>query len=142
MCARFGWTKTLPHYLEVRDLLDALNVDSVADEGPTVVPAALAPRYNIAPTEPVLVARTRRVDGAVGQRQERRLEMLRWGLIPSWSKDATIGTKTINARAETVAVKPSFRGAWKAGRRCLILADVFLSRSQLQPGRRGAALGR
>ncbi len=77
----------------------------------------LEPRHNIAPTQPVACIRA---DDA-GWRQ---LDLLRWGLIPSWSKDAGIGAKLINARAETVAEKPSFREAF-AKRRCLVAADGF-----------------
>ena len=72
------------------------------------------PRYNIAPTQPVAVVRQH--DGS------RVLDLLRWGLIPSWSKDPAIGSRMINARGETVATKPSFRAAFKR-RRCLIPAD-------------------
>ena len=80
--------------------------------GPVVVP-----RYNIAPTQPVAAVRM-----AAGG--ERELVMLRWGLIPSWAKDMAMGARMINARAETVAEKPSFRSALKS-RRCLIAADGF-----------------
>lgn len=75
------------------------------------------PRYNIAPSQPV----TAIVDGGQG---ERRIGSLRWGLIPRWAKDATIAQHTINARAETVAERPSFRTALRR-RRCLIPADGF-----------------
>jgi putative SOS response-associated peptidase YedK len=78
--------------------------------------AELEPRYNIAPTQPVAVVRA--ADGG------NELTLLRWGLIPSWSKDAKIPYKLINARAETVAEKPSFRSAFKQ-RRCLIPASGF-----------------
>jgi putative SOS response-associated peptidase YedK len=72
-------------------------------------------RYNIAPgTEvPVFLA----VDGEPAAR------MLRWGLVPSWSKDPKIAYHTINARSETVAEKPAFRGAWRAGQRCIVPAS-------------------
>lgn len=75
----------------------------------------LQPRYNAAPTQalPVLL-----------NQGERRIQLLRWGLIPSWAKDPTIGNRMINARAETVAQKPSFRAAFQR-RRCLVLADGF-----------------
>ncbi|MGB5035813.1 MAG: SOS response-associated peptidase [Blastocatellia bacterium] len=73
------------------------------------------PRYNIAPTQRVL--------GISGE-PERVATMYRWGLIPFWAKDASIGSKLINARSETVAEKPSFRQAL-AKRRCLIPADGF-----------------
>jgi putative SOS response-associated peptidase YedK len=76
----------------------------------------LQPRYNIAPTQPVAVIRQR---GSA-----RELSLMRWGLIPSWAKDPAIGSRMINARAETVATKPSFRAAFKR-RRCLIPADGF-----------------
>ncbi len=61
---------------------------------------------------------------AVVHDNKRRLVGFRWGLIPSWAKDASIGDKMFNARAETVDVKPSFRSAFKE-RRCLIIADGF-----------------
>ena len=79
----------------------------------------LAPRYNVAPTQEVPVVR---LEGE--EEPNRHLRMLRWGLIPSWAKDRKIAYKTINARAETVAEKPSFRTAFRR-RRCLILADGF-----------------
>lgn len=72
--------------------------------------------YNIAPTQPVAVVR--QTDRA------RELTMMHWGLIPSWSKDPKTGARMINARADTVATKPSFRSAFKR-RRCLIAADGF-----------------
>jgi putative SOS response-associated peptidase YedK len=75
-------------------------------------------RFNIAPTQDVA---TIRVAGEAGQRQ---LSMLRWGLIPSWAKDPSMGARMINARAETVAQKPSFRSAFRR-RRCLVPADGF-----------------
>ena len=74
------------------------------------------PRFNIAPTQEVSAVRD------LGEGRE--LEFLRWGLIPSWAKDKSIGAKLINARAETVAEKPAFRSAFKH-RRCLIPADGF-----------------
>ncbi len=74
------------------------------------------PRYNVAPTQEVAAVLAH--DGG------RKLEMLRWGLIPSWADDPGIGSRMINARSETVAEKPSFRGAFKK-RRCLVLADGF-----------------
>ena len=75
----------------------------------------VGPRYNIAPTQTVIVVSA---DGA------RHLTEMRWGLIPSWAKDPAIGNRMINARAETVATKPAFRAALRK-RRCLILADGF-----------------
>jgi putative SOS response-associated peptidase YedK len=79
---------------------------------------ALAPRYNIAPTQPVAAVRLAREGTA------RELVLLRWGLIPSWAQDPSVGSRLINARSETVAEKPSFRYAFKS-RRCLVPADGF-----------------
>ncbi len=79
-------------------------------------PSSLPPSYNIAPTQEVAAI--------VEEDETRKLEMFRWGLIPSWAKDPAIGNKMINARAETVSEKPSFRSAFKR-RRCLIAADGF-----------------
>ena len=72
-------------------------------------------RYNVAPTQEILV---------VTQIGTRHLDEYHWGLIPSWAKDPAIGSKMINARAETLAEKPSFRTALSC-RRCLIPADGF-----------------
>lgn len=79
------------------------------------VPADMPPRYNIAPSQPVAV---------VPNNNLRQIEFFRWGLIPSWAKDHKIGYRMINARAETLAQKPSFRAAYRR-RRCLVLADGF-----------------
>ena len=75
-----------------------------------------APRYNIAPTQDIVAIRN---DGT-----ENRAEFMRWGLVPSWAKDPKIGNRMINARAETLAERPSFRVAYRR-RRCLIVADSF-----------------
>ena len=77
----------------------------------------LEPRYNIAPTQYVAAVRS-------DSEGERELVKLRWGLVPFWAKDPSIGNRMINARAETVAEKPSYRNAYKH-RRCLVLADGF-----------------
>ena len=74
-------------------------------------------RYNIAPTQYIAAIREDADDG-------RELTMLRWGLVPFWAKDPSIGNRMINARAETVAEKPAYRAAWRR-RRCLVLADGF-----------------
>ena len=79
---------------------------------------SLAPRYNIAPSQPVLAIRLS------PQSREREATHFQWGLVPSWSKDPTIGNRMINARSETVATKPSFRSPFKR-RRCLIPTDGF-----------------
>lgn len=77
---------------------------------------AFSPDYNVAPTREVLAVS---VDD-----EDRLLGMFRWGLVPSWADDPRIGSRMINARAETVATKPSFRAAF-ARRRCIIPADAF-----------------
>jgi putative SOS response-associated peptidase YedK len=82
-----------------------------------------SPRYNIAPTQPVLAVTA----GGVG-------DFFLWGLIPSWAKDPSIGGRLINARSETLPEKPAFRAAYKY-RRCLIPADGFYE-WQAQPGQK------
>jgi len=75
------------------------------------------PRWNAAPTSklPVVVSRN----------GERTLTSMRWGLIPSWADDIKAGYSTFNARAEGVDARPAFRAAWKAARRCLVIADGY-----------------
>ena len=80
-----------------------------------VIPNELTPRFNIAPSQPVAV---------IPNTCDYFVSMYKWGLIPSWSKDPAIGERMINARAESLADKPSFRNAYRR-RRCLILADGF-----------------
>ncbi|MGO9080833.1 MAG: SOS response-associated peptidase [Streptosporangiaceae bacterium] len=82
----------------------------------------LEPDYNVAPTKPVYAVLTRRDDEH--GRAERELRVVRWGLVPFWAKDISIGSRMINARAETVADKPAFRRAF-ARRRCLLPADGY-----------------
>ncbi len=82
-----------------------------------MTPLDFPPRYNIAPTQPVAIVR-------VGLTGVRELALVRWGLIPSWAKDPTRLSTLINARSETAADKPSFRGAMRH-RRCLVPADAF-----------------
>jgi putative SOS response-associated peptidase YedK len=101
MCGRFSL------WLELTDLVKAFPDFVFPDEMNT--------RYNIAPTQQVAV---------VTNNPERKVEFFRWGLIPSWAKDPSIGNRMINARSETVTEKPSFRAAFRR-RRCLILADGF-----------------
>ncbi len=80
-----------------------------------VVPDQMQARYNIAPSQPVAV---------IANDDPKALTFFRWGLIPSWAKDPSIGNRMINARSETLAEKPSFRAAYKR-RRCLIPANGF-----------------
>ena len=101
MCGRFTLTADLNI---LRETFPWLNI-----------PEGLGPRYNIAPTQPVAVVPN---DG------KNKLDFFVWGLIPSWAKDPKIGSRMINARAETLAEKPSFRTAFRR-RRCLVLTDGF-----------------
>jgi len=77
----------------------------------------IEPRYNIAPTQFIAAIRE-------DESKQRELVMLRWGLVPFWAKDPSIGNRMINARAETVAEKPAYRAAYRH-RRCVVLADGF-----------------
>jgi putative SOS response-associated peptidase YedK len=101
MCGRFTLSTSAK---DLASLFDGLNVGD------------FKARYNICPTQPVLSVRLLN-----GQLQS---DDLRWGLVPSWSKDLKIGARMINARSETIAEKPSFRSAFKK-RRCLVLTDGF-----------------
>lgn len=101
MCGRFTLRTPTVDLVRIFDLVRAVEMPS---------------RYNIAPTQPV--AAIRRTD------EGRVLDLLHWGLIPSWADDPAIGNRMINARAETLAEKPAFRAALKQ-RRCLIPADGF-----------------
>ncbi|MDQ3653273.1 MAG: SOS response-associated peptidase [Acidobacteriota bacterium] len=103
MCGRFTQSSSFA------EIAAALGVAQIVTE-------ESRPRYNIAPTQDV--AAVRETSG------ERELRMLRWGLVPAWSKDVEIGSRLINARAETVTEKPSFREAFKR-RRCLIPSEGF-----------------
>jgi len=115
MCGRFTQTAS-PEIIAQQFDLDA--------------PPLFKPRYNIAPSQQVAAIRIN-PDAA-----KRECVLLRWGLIPSWATDAKIGNQCINAKAETVAEKPSFRSAFKK-RRCLVIADGFyewrLQGKQKQP---------
>lgn len=108
MCGRFTIKTPLA------DLKDAFEVDEVDDRV-----EAQEGRYNVAPSQDVPVVRAARDDAA-----RRRLSLVRWGLVPFWSRDLKIGYRTINARAETVDTAAAFRSAFTR-RRCLVLADGF-----------------
>ncbi|MCW3039422.1 MAG: response-associated peptidase [Solirubrobacterales bacterium] len=103
MCGRYSLSGPNPAVLRERFQL--------GDEVP------VRRRFNVAPGDEVLAVTTSR-EG------ERRPDLLRWGLVPFWAKDAKVGYKMINARRETAAEKPAFRDALQR-RRCLILADGF-----------------
>ena len=91
------------------------------------LPEGFGPRYNAAPLQMLPVVRQR-------PNGERVVHLLRWGLVPSWSKDDSIAAKLINARAETLAEKPSFRAAYKA-RRCIIPACGFFEWKAAEHGK-------
>jgi putative SOS response-associated peptidase YedK len=86
-------------------------------------PPKFAPRFNIAPSQPIL---------AIPNDGKNKADFFVWGLIPSWAKDPAIANRLINARGETLAEKPAFRGAYKY-KRCLILANGFYEWKS-QPG--------
>jgi putative SOS response-associated peptidase YedK len=110
MCGRFTLTTTVKDLMEILPALQATE--------------AILPRYNIAPSQPIL---------AVANDDPTHLTTLRWGLVPRWASDESIGNRLINARAESLADKPAFRDAFRS-RRCLVLADGFYEWKKL-PGR-------
>ena len=132
MCGRYAATKDPATLAAEFDALDAVSLDPVQD---AVTDAATrersappAPRidYNVAPTKNVVTVVQRHPrdgDGNVDpDAVERSLRMMRWGLVPNWAKEKSIGAKMINARSESAATKPAFRTSL-ARRRCLIPAD-------------------
>ncbi|HEX5189508.1 MAG TPA: SOS response-associated peptidase [Streptosporangiaceae bacterium] len=129
-------------YASARSRIELLEEFSVQSDR---VDEPLKPDYNVAPTKPVYAVMTRRSrssqaaqDGqeeSAGAAQDsgtpdaelqpaRQLRVVRWGLVPSWAKDISIGSRMINARAETVSEKPAYRRAF-ASRRCLLPADGY-----------------
>lgn len=145
MCGRYASSR------RPEDLVETFEIEETDGEGPGVDPSAAVPDFNVAPTKPAPVVLERvprelRQDpaaepaadddgpegadgGAVGVPAEpvesdpvRRLRLLRWGLVPSWAKDRSVGNRMINARAETLLEKPAYRRA-AVSRRCLVPAD-------------------
>lgn len=116
MCGRYASARKKHELLEEFQV----GLDGAAEE-------ELRPDYNVAPTKKVYAVLTRPArdrDGGDAGEPVRQLRVLRWGLVPSWAKDPSIGSRMINARVETVAEKPSFRRAF-AQRRCLLPADGY-----------------
>ncbi len=101
MCARFNLTQSATSLSEYFGLLAFPQIK---------------PRFNIAPTQPVLCLKQ--------EDTTTKPVFFRWGLVPAWAKDISFGTRAINARSETIADKPAFRQAWKS-RRCVVLSDGF-----------------
>ena len=112
MCGRYAASR---HIDQLAEEFEIRHVD---------VRETLEPDYNVAPTKPVPAVLTRSPRGRRDDPPVRQLVALRWGLVPSWAKEAAIGNKLINARMETVADKPAFRKAF-ARRRCLLPADGY-----------------
>lgn len=112
MCGRFTLIAEPEKLQEIFDISDIQN-------------CRLEAKYNIAPTQMVATILVN------SDSKQRECQLLRWGLIPSWAKDAKISARMINARGETLAEKPSFRSAFKH-RRCLVLADGFYEWKRLE----------
>ncbi|HLI91239.1 MAG TPA: SOS response-associated peptidase [Ktedonobacteraceae bacterium] len=110
MCGRF----TLTH-----------DINTIAQVFHVAPSLQTTPRYNIAPSQNIVT---------VMSNGEAHLELLRWGLIPSWAKEESVGNRMINARAETLAEKPSFKRLLR-GRRCLVVADGFYEWKQEHGGK-------
>jgi putative SOS response-associated peptidase YedK len=119
-------------YASARKRIELLEEFSVQRDRVT---ESLEPDYNVAPTKPVYAVLTRRPRAAEAAEQaeavtpaagepQRELRVVRWGLVPSWARDASIGSRLINARSETVSEKPAFKRAF-ARRRCLLPADGY-----------------
>jgi putative SOS response-associated peptidase YedK len=112
MCGRYASSR------KPEDLVEEFEIDKVTERH-------LEADYNVAPTKDVyaVLERTPR-DAPPDSPAERRLSVVRWGLVPSWAKEASIGNRMINARMETLAEKPAFKRAF-AKRRCLLPADGY-----------------
>jgi putative SOS response-associated peptidase YedK len=106
MCGRFA------SYFDEHTIVDAFGVDRVVD--------LARPSFNVAPTQPITLVRQ-----VAGDNPGREARTARWGLIPSWSKDPAIASRLINARSESVTVKPSFRSAAKDRRAVIPAAGYF-----------------
>ena len=113
MCGRYASSR------KPEDLVEEFEIDKVE------VAETLVPDYNVAPTKQVyaVVQRPRSSEDKTGP-SERQLRTLKWGLVPFWAKDPSIGSKLINARMETVHEKPAYRRPF-ASRRCLLPADGY-----------------
>ncbi|TDD84730.1 SOS response-associated peptidase [Actinomadura rubrisoli] len=127
MCGRYATSRARQELLdEFQVQLDAVDED-------------IQPDYNVAPTKQVPAVLTRRPRDAPEEEEAvRQLRTLRWGLVPSWAKDLSIGSRMINARVETAHEKPSYRRAF-AKRRCLLPADGYFEWYVLQDQDQDAA---
>ncbi|MBY4107653.1 SOS response-associated peptidase [Rhodococcus sp. 06-1460-1B] len=111
MCGRYASTRSDSDLQAVFDI-----AETVGDEVP--------PSYNVAPTQTIRTVLERAPKDEPESDAVRQLRSVRWGLIPSWAKDAKIGSRLINARSETITEKPSFKKA-ASRRRCIIPADGY-----------------
>jgi putative SOS response-associated peptidase YedK len=112
MCGRYASSRRPEDLIEEFEVVD------------NRVPEPLAPDYNVAPTKEVYAVVERAPSKDSDEPPARQLRTLKWGLVPSWAKDASIGNRMINARMETVAEKPAYKRAL-ALRRCLLPADGY-----------------
>ncbi|CUR55875.1 conserved hypothetical protein [metagenome] len=112
MCGRYASSRKPEDLIEEFEITDSR------------VGVPLEPDYNVAPTKEVYAVMERPPSQDRSAPAERQLRTLRWGLVPSWAKDPSIGNRMINARMETVAEKPSYRRAFSS-RRCLLPADGY-----------------
>ncbi|MCP4407910.1 MAG: SOS response-associated peptidase [Gammaproteobacteria bacterium] len=117
MCGRFNVMTSAQGFVDLLQIL--VRVDSTVGN---------RPRFNVAPSQGVLAVRRS------SPQQQAEMVMLRWGLIPHWAKDRSIGNRMINARSETAAEKPSFRQAYKSSR-CLIAADGWYEWRKMSAGK-------
>jgi putative SOS response-associated peptidase YedK len=115
MCGRFTLTAS------VDQLIDRFDIEYFLEQ------EDFLPSYNIAPSQSVVAV--------INNGRHNKMGYLRWGLIPPWAKDMSIGHKMINARSETLLEKPSFRTAYKK-KRCLIIADSFYEWKRLDEKRK------
>ncbi|MFC8798214.1 SOS response-associated peptidase [Promicromonospora sp. NPDC057138] len=111
MCGRFA------SFTQTQDLADQLAIAEIAEDT-----RLLPPSWNVAPTDPVRIV----VERAARDSTEvtRSMRLARWGLVPSWAKDPSVGARMINARSESLLDKPAFAKPF-AARRCLVLADGY-----------------
>ena len=118
MCGRYA------SFREAQDLADAFAAPDIADDA-----RLLPPSWNVAPTDPVRIVVERESDDDV----QRSLRVARWGLVPGWAKDPSVGSRMINARVETLATKPAFRKALLT-RRCIVPAEGYYEWQKVERG--------
>ena len=111
MCGRYASTRSDSDLQAVFDIAETVG-------------AEVPPSYNVAPTQTVRTVLERPPKDEPEADAVRQLRSVRWGLIPSWAKDAKIGSRLINARSETITEKPSFKKA-ASRRRCIVPADGY-----------------